>query len=120
MYQQGSATIWPGGYTHLVVAVWTLLLALWGSRLRRAIGPVLLSLPLRIVWILSWGTLGGAYKKDHVQHHIKLSVNKAVSTCAWVFIKKMHFLGLVFLNNLAHMQPHMQTVKHTPNQEVEI
>lgn len=96
MYPQGSVTVWPGGYTHLVVAVWTLLLALWGSRLRGAIGPILLSLPLRIVWILSWGTLGGAYEKDRVQHHIKLSVNKAVSTCAWVFIKKAFFLVWYF------------------------
>lgn len=43
----------------LVIAIRALLLALWGSRLRRAVGPVLLALPLRIVGILSWGTLGG-------------------------------------------------------------
>lgn len=44
----------------LVIAIGALLLALWGSWLRRAIGPILLPLPLRIVRILSWGTLGGA------------------------------------------------------------
>lgn len=58
MYERVSAAVQRGGYTHLVVAVGTLLLALWGSRLRWAIGPVLLALPLGIVWILSWGTLG--------------------------------------------------------------
>lgn len=42
----------------LVIAVRALLLALRGSRLRSAIAPVLLPLPLRIVGILSWGTLG--------------------------------------------------------------
>lgn len=60
MYQQVSVTVWRCGYTHLVIAIGALLLALWGSWLRRAIGPILLSLPLRIVRILSWGTLGGA------------------------------------------------------------
>lgn len=58
-----SVTVWCCGYTHLVVTVRALLLALWGSRLRWAIGPILLSLPLRIVGILSWGTLGGTYDK---------------------------------------------------------
>lgn len=43
----------------LVITIRALLLALWGSGLWRAIAPVLLSLPLRIVRILSWGTLGG-------------------------------------------------------------
>ena len=52
-------------YTHLVIAVGTLLLALWGSRLRWAIGPILLSLPLRIVGILSWATLGGTYRDEN-------------------------------------------------------
>lgn len=61
MYMQVSVTVWCCGYTHLVIAVRTLLLALRGSRLRRAIGPILLSLSLRIVRILSWGTLGGTY-----------------------------------------------------------
>lgn len=63
MYKQVSLTVWCCGYTHLVVAVGALLLALWGSRLRRAVGPILLSLPLRIVGILSWGTLGRTYDK---------------------------------------------------------
>lgn len=44
----------------LVIAIRALLLALWGSRLRGAIGSILLSLALRIVGVLSWGTLGGA------------------------------------------------------------
>lgn len=48
------------GYTHLVVTVGALLLALWRSRLRGAIGSVLLSLPLRVVGILPWTALGGA------------------------------------------------------------
>lgn len=62
MCKQVSVTVQCCGYTHLVIAIGTLLLALWGSRLRGAIGPILLSLPLRIVRILSWGTLGGTYK----------------------------------------------------------
>lgn len=62
MYQHVSVTVQWCGYTHLVIAIRTLLLALRGSRLRGPISPILLALPLRIVRILSWGTLGGTYK----------------------------------------------------------
>lgn len=65
MYRQASVTVHCWGYTHLVITIRALLLALWGTGLWRAIAPVLLSLPLRIVRILSWGTLGGTYKQTH-------------------------------------------------------
>lgn len=60
MSRQAMVTVCCRGYTHLVVTVGALLLALWRSGLRRAVGSVLLSLPLRVVRILAWTALGGA------------------------------------------------------------
>lgn len=60
MWRRASVAVRCGGYTHLVVTVGTLLLALGGSRLRGAVGAVLLPLPLRVVRILARTALGGA------------------------------------------------------------
>lgn len=66
-------------YTHLVIAIRALLLALWGSRLRGAIGSILLSLALRIVGVLSRGTLGGACDK-YSYLTLKLCMHDKLST----------------------------------------
>lgn len=62
MSRQALGTVRRRGYTHLVVTVGALLLALRGSGLRGAVGSVLLALALRVVGILPWTALGGAWK----------------------------------------------------------